>query len=132
MRLIFLLFMLGCFGTAHAGWFGPKNYDECILENMKGVTLKQAVWAIQNSCRAKFPEACYAWQKKQAAKPKGKPWERYADQRNQYRPGANPGSVAKPEYKYGPTKPLFSDEELAEFDAPASAAPDGCYAVLDR
>jgi len=69
--------LFGFFGSAQAGWFGPKNYDECILENMKGVTLKEAVWAIQNSCRAKFPQACYAWQK---AQPKPGPWEKYANQ----------------------------------------------------
>jgi len=63
MRLASLLFLLSCFGTAHAGWFGPKNYDECILENMKGVTIVQAVWAIKSSCRAKFPQACREWKK---------------------------------------------------------------------
>lgn len=69
MRLAFLLFLLGCFGTAHAGWFGPKNYDECILENMKGTTQPQAVWAIKDSCRAKFPD-------KENAKSRAlNPWE---------------------------------------------------------
>jgi len=104
MRLAFLLFLLGCFGTAHASWFGPKNYDECILKNMKGVTLRQAVGVIQNSCRAKFPEGCYAWEKEyginQPSSTK-KPWEKYA----------NPYLASS----YGESAP---------------AAPDGCYAVL--
>lgn len=39
---------------AAAGWFGPKNYDECILESMKGVTSDVAARAIMRSCREKF------------------------------------------------------------------------------
>lgn len=104
MRLAFLLFVLGSSGTANAGWFGAQNYDECILENMKGVTLKQAVRAIQNSCRGKFPEACYAWQKERDAYVKsnrGKPWEKYAQKND----------------------PAL----LSSYD---DAAPDGCYALL--
>lgn len=55
--------LLALMGPTHAGWFGPNNYDECILENMKGVTIVQAVLAIKNSCRAKFPQACHEWEK---------------------------------------------------------------------
>jgi hypothetical protein len=36
--------------------FGPKNYDECILENMKGVSSDSATMLIENSCRVKFIE----------------------------------------------------------------------------
>ena len=36
--------------------FGPKNFDECILENMKGVTSDIAAKAIGDSCYTKFPE----------------------------------------------------------------------------
>ena len=38
------------------GLFGPSDYDECILESMKGVTSNLAAQAIVRSCRAKFPE----------------------------------------------------------------------------
>src|SRR3989344_762952 len=38
------------------GWFGPSNYDECVLESMKGVTSDLAARAIMRSCRDKFPE----------------------------------------------------------------------------
>lgn len=38
-----------------AGWFGPSNYDECILESMKGVTSDKAAILIARSCRKKFP-----------------------------------------------------------------------------
>lgn len=40
---------------AMGGWFGPSNYEECILENMKGVASDEAVRAIKRACRAKFP-----------------------------------------------------------------------------
>jgi hypothetical protein len=40
---------------AMGGWFGPSNYEECILKNMKGVTSDKAVLEIRKACRAKFP-----------------------------------------------------------------------------
>ena len=40
--------------TASAGWFGPSNYDECILESMKGVTSNVAARLVESSCREKF------------------------------------------------------------------------------
>ena len=41
---------------AFSGWLGPGNYDECVLESMKGVTSDMAATAIVYSCRNKFPE----------------------------------------------------------------------------
>lgn len=38
-----------------AGLFGPKNYEECILDNMKGITSNQAARLINKACREKFP-----------------------------------------------------------------------------
>lgn|SRR5574337_1024859 len=38
-----------------AGIFGPGSYDDCILENMKGVTNEIAAKAIIQSCRKQFP-----------------------------------------------------------------------------
>ncbi len=40
---------------AVAGFFGPSTFDECVLENMKGVTSDVAAAAIYNSCRHRFP-----------------------------------------------------------------------------
>lgn len=48
--------------VANAGWFGPSDYGECILESMKGVTSDKAAILIARSCREKFPD-----------KPKDKP-----------------------------------------------------------
>ena len=36
--LYILVFIFLCPFYANAGWFGPKGYDECILESMKGMT----------------------------------------------------------------------------------------------
>lgn len=41
-----------CFSS----WFGPKDFDDCILRSMKGVTSDMAAKAIYKSCRDKFPE----------------------------------------------------------------------------
>lgn len=38
------------------GLGGPDDYDECILNNMKGTTSDIAARAIYRSCREKFPE----------------------------------------------------------------------------
>ena len=62
-QLITLSILIFCMPlAANAGWFGPKDYDECILESMKGVTSDKAAILIMRSCRKKFPE-----------KPKDKP-----------------------------------------------------------
>lgn len=42
-------------GATMAGWFGPSNYDECLLDNMKGVASNTAAVAIAQACRSKFP-----------------------------------------------------------------------------
>lgn len=41
--------------TSFAGLFGPSNFDECIIESMKGVTSDTAALAIATACRRKFP-----------------------------------------------------------------------------
>lgn len=51
---IILLILVSPVSTS-AGFFGPSNYDECVLDNMKGVTSDQAARAIQAACRKKFP-----------------------------------------------------------------------------
>ena len=41
--------------VASAGWFGPSTYDECILENMKGVGSDLAARVVMGICQRKFP-----------------------------------------------------------------------------
>jgi len=41
--------------SAHAQFFGPKTYEECILQNMKGTTSDVAAAQITLACRTRFP-----------------------------------------------------------------------------
>ena len=52
--LLTAIFILAIPTLGTAGWFGPSNYDECILESMKGVTSDRAATAITNACIGKF------------------------------------------------------------------------------
>lgn len=42
--------------NVYAGLFGPSNYEECLLENMKGVTSDEAANAIKYACATKYSE----------------------------------------------------------------------------
>ena len=44
------LFMLSFSAVSVSGWFGPQDYDDCILEHMKGVSSSYAVSEIRRSC----------------------------------------------------------------------------------
>lgn len=63
MSQIIIFIIVFCSFPARA-WspFGPNNYDDCVLGNIKGAQNKQAVFAIKSACRSKFPlsdaEAC--------------------------------------------------------------------------
>ncbi len=55
-QLFFALILFGTFpAIVNAGWFSANNFDECILESMKGVTSDTAAGAIHRACREKFP-----------------------------------------------------------------------------
>ena len=58
MNKLLGVLLLMFISTSCFSWtvFGPKNYDECILENMKGVSSDSATMLIENSCRVKFTE----------------------------------------------------------------------------
>lgn len=47
LMLPFALLVSGC---------GPSNYDDCILENMKGVSDRVAAFSIRNACKNKFTD----------------------------------------------------------------------------
>ena len=46
LLVVSMVFLSGC---------GPSDYDECILENMKGINDKTAAGLVMQSCMAKFP-----------------------------------------------------------------------------
>lgn len=56
---VFIVAMIFFPSWGVAGWFGPSTYEECVLENMKGVTSNQAAVIIAKACREKFPEKNY-------------------------------------------------------------------------
>lgn len=37
-----------------AGWLGPDNYEDCVLEKMKGQT-KEMIWTARTACEKQFP-----------------------------------------------------------------------------
>lgn len=42
-------------GLAHAGLFGPSNFDDCVLEGVKNAKTDTAVNAVMMACANKFP-----------------------------------------------------------------------------
>ncbi len=54
---IFLTWVAAWPCIAFAGLFGPSNFDECVLENMKGVGSDMAARAVVAACSRKFPSA---------------------------------------------------------------------------
>lgn len=55
--VLFLPLVLLCPASGHGNPTDPSNYDECILDAMKGVSSDVAAHAIIESCRNLFPEA---------------------------------------------------------------------------
>ena len=51
-----LVVLLVCGDSSAAGLSGLSGYEDCILESMKGVTKPQAVHAVRQACREKFPQ----------------------------------------------------------------------------
>ena len=56
MRLIiFLIFLFNIDSASAWSVFGPRSFEDCILENMKGVTSDDAALQIRVACMQKFP-----------------------------------------------------------------------------
>lgn len=52
-KKIYAVFLLVPY-VAMAGWFGPDNYEECVVEKMKGQE-RTMRGMVQDACEAKFP-----------------------------------------------------------------------------
>ena len=50
-----LMVSLAIMNTATAGWFGPDNYEECVVDKMKGQD-KSMLKMVEKACEAKFPK----------------------------------------------------------------------------
>ena len=74
-RFLFLCFVLfACVPlwainstTAVAGIFGPSNYEECLLENLKGVNSDTAARLVAMACMDKFPQPSSSAKKSDSA-----------------------------------------------------------------
>jgi hypothetical protein len=53
--LIFIVFILNINNASAWTIFGPRSLEDCILENMKGVTSDDAALQIRVACMQKFP-----------------------------------------------------------------------------
>ena len=55
-RIILALFLCSVHvNTAYASWFGPDNYEDCILEGIPTAKTDMAVRLVRSTCRDKFP-----------------------------------------------------------------------------
>lgn len=56
MKIRVTLLIIGAMlpSLSNAGWFGPSNYDECVLDQMKDQA-KNMIYHARNYCESKFP-----------------------------------------------------------------------------
>ena len=55
-RVLAVLAGVAAIVALYAYWQQPKDYDDCVLKHMAGVTSNHAAGYIAQSCRAKFPQ----------------------------------------------------------------------------
>jgi len=57
MKRLFLAILLSAIQVSHvnAGWFGPSNYEDCILEGIPTARTDLAVKMVMDACMDKFP-----------------------------------------------------------------------------
>ncbi len=55
MKKLLVLLVLLCSANSFAGLFGPSNFEECILDQMKNIKSDAAANAVTYACRKKFP-----------------------------------------------------------------------------
>jgi hypothetical protein len=53
--ILFICFSFGFINPSYSGWFGPDNYDDCVLEKMKGQAMKM-IHTAHDACWPKFPD----------------------------------------------------------------------------
>jgi len=53
---LFLLLLSGPVANTHAGVLGAKDYNECLLENIKGASNTLAMREVKKTCARKFPK----------------------------------------------------------------------------
>lgn len=53
-KIIVVLFFVVFSSSSHANWFGPDNFEECVLDKMKGQN-KSMIYTARKACEIKFP-----------------------------------------------------------------------------
>lgn len=53
MAVLVVIFLFGA-SSVQAGWLGPSNFDECVLEKMKGQA-PNMIGVARSACQLKFP-----------------------------------------------------------------------------
>lgn len=56
-RLLQIMAVIALLLTGCTSEQAPRSYEDCMLQNLKGVTLNSAVASIRTACRKKFPTA---------------------------------------------------------------------------
>jgi len=55
LLILLTMFVPQSYGSLWNDIFGPSNYDECILENLRGIPDSSVVRVVQKACRSQFP-----------------------------------------------------------------------------
>jgi hypothetical protein len=63
VRILYLIIVILSTNTAYAGWFGPDNYEDCILEKMRGQH-KNMIHTARIACEKSFPYEKIIYNKK--------------------------------------------------------------------
>jgi hypothetical protein len=53
-RMFLVIFLLLSHTASHSSIFGPRNYEECLLDNLKNAKTSEAVNAMEAACSMKF------------------------------------------------------------------------------
>jgi len=56
IKLISILWSIFIFGNIQASWFNSGGYSDCVIENTKKVTIKNAINKIDAECARKYSE----------------------------------------------------------------------------
>ena len=71
-------------GISYGGLFGPRDYNDCILDGMKGVTSNLAASEIKNACRRKFPDLEQKKRKEENERIQKEKWKKEAENREKF------------------------------------------------
>jgi hypothetical protein len=64
VKVLLISAIVGVSNNSYAGLFGPSSFEECVLDNIKGVKGDVAAAAVNRACRAKFPAQTVQYEQK--------------------------------------------------------------------